>query len=150
VRGRGLLTWLSVAALALTGAHAGLGGIKSAGEPVAVATAKPLFAGVSITPGESVVRTARVGNAGDAAGHFVLSATAAGELARELRLEVSDRSGRIVYRGSLLGLEVATLGVLAPGQVEDVRIAVGLPAGASNHVAGGVAEASFAWSTTRA
>jgi hypothetical protein len=149
-RARGALTCLCVITLALTGARAGLGGIESSGEPIAVGATKPLFAGVTFAPGQSVVRTARIANGGDAAGQFVLSAVGAGELAGELRLTVSDGSGRIVYRGALLELDAAPLGILAPGETRMLGLAVELPERTRTQTAGLVADASFTWTATRA
>jgi hypothetical protein len=135
--------------LALTGAHAGLGGIERSGVPVAVGPLTPLFLGATFAPGEEVVRTARVANAGTASGRFVLSATGQGPLAEELQLTVSNDIGHVVYRGSLAEVDAAHVGILAPGEERLLHLAVELPVGSEERrIAGLTARATFVWSAT--
>jgi hypothetical protein len=90
-----------------------------------------IFSAGALAPGQVETGEVTIGNAGDAAGAFTLSASgASGPLAAVLDLTVVDATGsQTVFAGKLATFTRATLGTFAPGAARRYRFELAYPNG---------------------
>jgi hypothetical protein len=104
----------------------------------------------ALAPGQVETGEVTVGNAGDAAGTFTLSATgASGPLADVLQLTVVDATrATSVYAGKLSAFRRADLGTFAAGAARRYRFALAYPNGlpaVDDALQGATTSVQFAW-----
>jgi hypothetical protein len=105
-------------------------------------------------PGDSIQGVVTIANEGDEAGALALSGSidsdqpgpGGGRLPPALALTVDDvTAGRVVYSGSLDGLNTRQLGDFSPSEAHSYRFTVSLPASADSAVAGAAASVRYSW-----
>jgi len=109
-----------------------------------------IFSAPALVPGQVETGEVTVGNAGDAAGTFTLSATgASGPLADVLQLTVVDATrATSVYAGKLSAFRRADLGTFAAGAARRYRFALAYPNGlpaVDDALQGATTSVQFAW-----
>jgi hypothetical protein len=109
-----------------------------------------IFSADALVPGQVETGEVTIGNAGDAAGTFTLSATgASGPLADVLDLSVVDATRTApVYAGKLSAFKRADLGTFAAGATRRYRFALAYPNGVpavDDALQGATTSVQFAW-----
>ena len=117
---------------------------------------RAILAARNMVPGSSARGTVTISNTGDAPGETRLEPTdlvdvpgaRGAPLSHRLVLDVSDTSGRTVYRGALADQRPVALGAFEPGEARTYRFVATLPRASGNEYQRARAGVGFRWTMT--